>query len=293
MLVQRACCRDKLARWRPGCNKPVATLVALATIGVVIVAQAQDGGLTVVQGARPASDLLFHLGLACKCVITYEDPRWQPADLEDTPDPALASKAPPGVHWKTVKRREIALTIPAPVDLNADAIGRTIQEILAADEQMAQRRRLRVIAVPAGWHVAPVAGSVLDVPVSVTAKGSDVADALTEILKQVHDATGTTIGFGLVPDEFLRSVTNSVVAKGEPARDVIARVLAATGRKLTWRLLQDATLGIYMLNLDFVDPGRCIDLSNGRVRCDPGDSDRVPAALKRPVVPVIQPFTEK
>ncbi len=80
--------------------------------------------------------------------------------------------------------------------------------------------------------------SPMTVPVTVPIEPRTVGDTVHVIFEAVHLATGLRTGIGSLP--FLPTDIASFVASGEPARDVLARLLAQAGKgPYSYRLLFD------------------------------------------------------
>ena len=222
-----------------------------------------------VDGPRPVADAVSRLAEDCRCVITYEDPRWQKTDVEDVTDRVSRVKAPPrrtfgpkGGSFVFPYERPASLT--GPRDMSA-----AVTTMLDWYKQTGAQSQFRVESAEDGVHVFPAQGSILDVRISLPELEGRTSDVLNEFLAELSKAAGQKVTLGSAPMGHLKSTKARVGSRNEPARRVLARLLSSAGRKVYWRLFNDYTLQFYALNLTLADPGRCADKSGP---CDPGDT---------------------
>src|SRR4029453_9413009 len=101
-------------------------------------------------------------------------------------------------------------------------------------------------------HVVPRDGSILDTPVTMTRATRPLADVVTMTLAEVERTTGQKIGIAMLPINFSKQRWVDIEAQQEPAREVLVRALAASGRTLSWRLFFDAMMRQRYLGIHFV-----------------------------------------
>jgi hypothetical protein len=94
---------------------------------------------------------------------------------------------------------------------------------------------------------------VLDTKVTIDAKPRPAMELYGAILGAVSRASGQQVGPGIIPVNGLRTHIVDVGANNEPARAVLARMIAATGLKMSWRLLYDPGTKDYALNMALID----------------------------------------
>jgi hypothetical protein len=90
---------------------------------------------------------------------------------------------------------------------------------------------------------------VLDARITLEAKPRDGMEVLADVFRAVAAATGEAVKIGTVPNTLLVQAHIGVGAEREPARVVLERLVAATGRPLSWRLLYDPGLKAYYFNV--------------------------------------------
>jgi hypothetical protein len=126
------------------------------------------------------------------------------------------------------------------------------QVLRAFEETRIGRGAFRVTNDATTVHVIPRLGSVLDTPVTIGSATRPLGDVVTKVLADVGQVTGQRIGLATFPINFFKQRRVEIEATQEPARDVLVRALAASGRALSWRLFYDVTMGQYYLGIHFV-----------------------------------------
>jgi hypothetical protein len=128
-----------------------------------------------------------------------------------------------------------------------------LEQVVRAFEQSGSGRgAFRVAKYATTVHVVPRDGSILDTPVTITRATRPLGDVVTMTLAEVERTTGQKIGLAMGPNNFLRQRRVDIEAQQEPARDVLVRALASSGRTLSWRLFFDAMMRQYYLGIHFV-----------------------------------------
>ncbi len=100
----------------------------------------------------------------------------------------------------------------------------------------------------------PEAVRFLDTPVTIPDGTRPLAEVVIAVLGQVGQATQQKIELAASPINFFNQRRVEIAATQEPARDVLVRALAASGRPLSWRLFYDVTMGRSYLGIHFVPP---------------------------------------
>ncbi len=226
-----------------------------------------------VEGPRPVADAVDKLVEDCRCVITYEDPLWDSAEIMDVTDSVSRVKNPPrriyvpkGVGFSFPYERPT--TMSGPQDMSG-----AVTTMLQWYDYKGQKSQFRVEASANGLHVIPVRGSVLDVQMSVPEGEGRTTDVLASFVTELAKATKRKVSLGTVPTGHLSTSKAHISGSKEPARSVLARLLSSSGRKVYWQLFYDFTLQFYALNLTLADPVRCEVVQRG-APCDPGDTEK-------------------
>lgn len=221
--------------WRAG-------LISVASS--LVIAAGQGPETLSVDDPRPLSAAVKLLEQRCHCVITYEDPLWTSDDV------ALS-----GPHWPAMipKGGRFSFDAPDPsVSTPAQMAAAMAQVVNAFEKSGSGRGAFRVTNDAIAVHVVPRAGSILDAPVTIPHATRPLFQVVTLTLTEVERATGTKVEIATLPINFSRQRWVEIEAKGEPARDVLVRALAGTGRTLSWRLFFDAMMRRYYLGIHFV-----------------------------------------
>ena len=197
-----------------------------------------------VNDPRPLSAAVELVERRCHCAITYEDPLWTSDDV------ALS-----GPHWPAMIPKGGLFTFDAP-DLAATTpaqMAAAMAQVVRAFEQSGSGRgAFRVTNDTTAVHVVPRQGSILDTPIRVMHATRRLDDAVNVALAEVERATGQNVGLATFPINFFFQHQVEIEATQEPAREVLVRALAASGRALSWRLFFDARMRQYYLNIHFV-----------------------------------------
>ena len=104
--------------------------------------------------------------------------------------------------------------------------------------------------------------SVMTTPITIPYGQMRVVEAVTAILNATSKATQSEIQVGSLP--FSLRDTIEFGANSEPARDALARLFAKAGSegRLSYRLLYDPILKLYMLNVQRISNGEMVEPSS-------------------------------
>ena len=197
-----------------------------------------------VNDPRPLSAAVDLVERRCHCAITYEDPLWKSDDV------ALS-----GPQWPAMIPKGGPFTFDAP-DLGATTpahMAAAMAQVVRAVEQSGSGRGgFRVTNDTTAVHVVPRFGSILDTPVTIAHATRRLDDVVAVALAEMERATGEKIELATFPINFFFQHRVQIEAQQEPARDVLVRALAASGRALSWRLFFSATMRQYYLNIHVV-----------------------------------------
>ena len=214
-----------------------------------------------VSDPRPLAAAALQLQQRYGVAISYEDPPFShPQDLVEV----LVESPVPGAE-------ETAILIPAggglEMKLGAEA-GASVQldpaavlaSLVMIYEKGDQPGRFQVVQDGEMFHLLPTAmrqgtgalGPVtplLDTVISLDGSPRRADVVLHKIRNKLHSASGVNIEVGMTPVQLLYDSTVSVGGTNLPARDLLVQFSEALPMPVTWRLLWDATLETYYLNL--------------------------------------------
>lgn len=212
---------------------------------------------------RPLAAVIRELENRFGWVITYEDPSYEwAADVEDVT--LAVSKSPNPTNRVLVPRLgSFAFRYPDTDDPRPIAV----LSAMLRDYNLTGYGEFRLIVSGSVFHVVPSMSanergiptprqSRLDVAVTLDDRERSVRELVEEVLAQVRASTGNRVVLGANPIKSLIQTELRLGAKDEPARDVLVRALAASGRKLSWQLFCDpGSTKMCAFNVHFVpDP---------------------------------------
>jgi hypothetical protein len=207
--------------------------VALTSLIVSMLAASAPTDVYSVIGDRPMSKAVDIIERMCRCVITYEDPRYDDFAGDDRRS----------FTFKLVSRRDQRDLQP------------TLQALVDAFGHSGNPGRFRVYAAADGYRVVPqdAFGSLLETHVTTKAMRGTALDALKAFVKSLTAAARTNVLLGAVPEKLLTKSTVGVKPQTAEADAILADILHDTGHRLSWRLHYDRTGQRYVLNLHAVD----------------------------------------
>jgi hypothetical protein len=237
--------------------------VALALAFAVAAASRAGAATVTVDDPRPVAEAVEGVAEFSGLAITYEDPPYlYRAGLVDVTQ-AVSRTADPGPRTLVPKGGLLAFAMPASASPAAtfaavrDLVA-TYNRTRAAATFAAVRDAAfihvvpREAADPAG-RLAPVA-PVLDTRITLAAKPRTALSFLDEFCQALSAAGGQPVRIGMVPSNALENQRVEWGASGEPAREVLQKLILANPTPLAWRLLYDPGLKSYYLNLPVVRP---------------------------------------
>ncbi len=216
------------------------------------IAPARLGSEIVVSGSRPVAEAVREIERLSGQVVTYED--------APIADPGAVAPMVAGGDAAFAMPRIGRLSFEGPETASLEAAGKAVEAALAAYEAGRPAARFALLRSGDALHVVPVAISdtagrsakvmpALDVRVSVPGGRRSALDALDQWRLALAAALGRPVGLGAAPLATLQARRIEFSANGEPAREALSRLLAATGIRLSWRLLYDPGTKEYALNL--------------------------------------------
>ena len=221
-----------------------------------------------VEDPRPVAKAITMLEARYGWIITYEDPRYAYADdIVDVTEKVRRDlhKHPQGQAPRVLIPRGGHLSFEYDViaDTNLPSSpGVVVRQLLNAQAASATSARFRFETSNAIIHVIPNAikdqsgrltpqQSLLDTVVSLPADERTGLRTLEALTESIGKATQSRIVVGSVPvGLFLRHKDRHGVA-GQKAREVLAELLEriSPGRALSWQLLYDPGMKIYVMNI--------------------------------------------
>lgn len=221
-------------------------------------------------GPRPMADAILELQRRHGWIITYEAPPYEFAgDILDRTS-LLSGDRRDGRRVVGPRFRPLAFRYDSP-----DARpGEVLSAMLASYNQSGNGDEFHLMQAGDVSHVVPKSSrgpdgmlrsrqSRLGTPVTVESvapdeEGRTAFEMLQLVLEQVPDVAGMPkVGLGTAPINLLMQSRLHDGAMNEPARDVLVRILAATGARLSWRLLCTPGGGTYRVcafNVHHVPP---------------------------------------
>jgi hypothetical protein len=230
-----------------------ASLIAASVCGTLLgpvaaPAMQKDADQVVFDDPRPLAAAVLELEHRCHCVITYEDFKWTQSQVEDAAQ--MPTRSPNGPRLQVPKGRPLTVALISEVDAKVPGeMPAALQAVFDAFEQAGNPGAFRIVSTRTGFHVVPAEHALFDVPVTLPGRTRSLAQAIPEILAEAGAASGNRILVGRVPVNLLIRTTTDGGASGERFGDVLERILASTGRAISWRLLYDFGMNAYYLNL--------------------------------------------
>jgi hypothetical protein len=213
------------------------------------VTKAQDAsGRVVVDDPRPVAAAVQELEHRCHCVVTYEDPTWSQSQVEETP-----GLSRDGRHVQVPRGRPMTVTLS--IEINPAVTGEVhaaLAEVFRAADHAGNPSAFQVISTQGAFHVVPLEQALFDTRITLPSRTESLAEALPRILAEAGAASGRRILLGMAPVNLLMQTTTDAHADGERFGEVLERVLASTGRMMSWRLLHDFGMKSYYLNIHSV-----------------------------------------
>jgi len=238
--------------------EPQATKPRVAC-GVTIkpsTAVAAFGASIAVSDPRPVAAAIDEIEKVSGRPITYEDPPFQnkyhmtPMVEGGSGDPSLLVPRGGDLRFTLPANASAAQAVAAVQSMvgtyNAGHGVATFSVLQDGLTHVVPRQTLD----PSG-RLVPVT-PVLDTKITLAAKLGSAMELLEEICRAVSAPGGRPVEIGTVPTNALRTRQIEVGAADKPAREVLEKLIAASGMPLSWRLLYDPGLKTYYLNIAVV-----------------------------------------
>jgi len=213
-----------------------------------------------VSDPRPLARALDALQKQYGWRVNYEDPKYlSKLDLVEVTNPPQHrnSSSDTQVHYPRGGAFDLDFPNPAPSDSSPDE-QTTLQLLVDTYNKSGNpgRFELRKTAEQQFDIVGIAAHDVMghmsqqavlfDLPVTLVARPRSALETIEMICSQITERTHTKVMLGVFPMS-LRTTIVKVGGTKLPARSLLSRALAATGRKFTWRMLFDPDSKSYFL----------------------------------------------
>lgn len=224
-----------------------------------------------VEDARPVAKAITTLEAKYGWIITYEDPRYAYADdIADVTETVRRDlqKYPKGAAPKVLVPKGGVLSF------NYDVMGQTsipsdpavvVRQLLAAQAASANGGKFRLEKGEKIVHVIPTAirdrsgrlrsqEPVLDTVVTLAAKERTAFQTLEDLCAAISKATQMRVIVGTVPLRLFLQHKDQYGTAGRKAREVLVQLFERVGNgiRLSWQLLYDPGLKMYVLNIHSV-----------------------------------------
>lgn len=219
-----------------------------------------------VQGPRPMAKAIELLEARCRCVITYEDPRY--AHRDDVADVTVQvrrdlDKFKPGEAPKVFVPKSETLALDydeLPNTNNPDGMTVVVRQVIETHAAMGNAGRFRVELNDQSIHVIPTGirnergdlapqESVLDSLISLPLTNRSGIQTLDAICAAISQTNGTQVILGAVPLNAFVPYHDRQGATSQRARDVLVNLLKGVGDNFSWQLFYDPGMKVYALNI--------------------------------------------
>ena len=238
------------------------TIAAVVGVSTAVGATQPDGSRIDSRDPRPLADVVLRLESLLGVPITYEDPSW---DFDGDRDDVTAS-----VRRDSRRDQESRVVVPHGVPFSFDVpthaidsgdTERVLSALLAQYHASGNNGRFEFRKTGRVFHIVPVGSrdsngvskpyqSRLAVRATFAPGAFPTALAATHaVLDTIARQTGSAMSLGVAPEALLLRTRFSDGARSEMAVDFLARVLAASGKSLSWRLLCDPVTKACFLNI--------------------------------------------
>lgn len=243
--------QSKTRDYKPG---PKKARLACSKIRFASAPAAGPGDMATIDDPRPVMAAVMEIERVTGRAISYEDAlvadrRAMAPMVAAGRDEAFLMPAG-GVMTVALPRSAAAAAAATQAAVARYAAGQPVATFDVFDDGM-----IHVVprgAQDASGRMAAVAPA-LDLPVTLKKKARTGMELLDELRRAVAAADGRPVLIGTVPAGALSRITVDFGAAGEPARAVLARLIAASGLNASWKLLYDPGFDEYALNLTVID----------------------------------------
>jgi hypothetical protein len=236
---------------------------------------AQDApGATRKFTATSMPDVMDELTRRYGYIITLETPRYTYEDDLEKIGKVSADSLKPIYQPKL---NPLSLTVPDSSTISTDQMASVLNQWVQKQAASAHGARYRIERDGTVFHLVPTEvrdrngnwadqKSPFDTPISLSKEDRISYDSLVLVLNAIGAEEHMQFRPFQIPLTIMRNTHSIIEAKDEPARQVLTRILAATGNKLTWRTFYYEPMQSYMVSV-FVVPSKS-DLSDVKAPAD-------------------------
>ncbi len=215
-----------------------------------------------VVGPRPLAVAVRDLEQRYGWIVTYEDPPYvYEGDVEDITRLVARDYRPTTPKLVGPRSGVFVFDYVVPRGMATPDPAVLLRELVEAYNVSGSAGAFALTRTGRVFHVVPAASrdsagtvrprlSILDTKITIPDGERNALGMIESIRDAVNQSKGTAIIIGTVPLNLLARVRLRQGAHNESARAVLLRTLEATGRKLSWQLLNDGTSAAsYGLNI--------------------------------------------
>ena len=225
-------------------------------IGQILSIEVLDG--------RPLAKAILILEQRHGWIVTYEDARYEhESDLQDVTAEVRRNYAPDKPKIIAPRGGLVSFSYDLPGRGTSSDVLAVLQTMLSVHENSGNGGIFRVEQDADVFHIVPVAvkdrtgqiverRSILEVPITLPEAERTVFETLKAVLEVVKRASGSevnAVNIGSIPLNLFFQTRTREGFIGVPAHDVLLRTFAATGRRLSWRLLYEPGRREYAFNV--------------------------------------------
>jgi hypothetical protein len=222
-----------------------------------------------VENGRPLAEAILMLEKRFRTVITYEDPpyvyRGDIADVTESTRRDL-DKYPPGKAPRVFvpKGGRLEFLIVQRPDGSSDARG-TLEKLVSEYASTIPAARFRIGTTANAFHAIPISARnpagrlssqrpVLDAAITLPAKERNGVQAIRDFCAEVSRMTKTQVVEGTIPNNLANYQHSYSFPRATNARIVLTQILKSFegAPPLSWRLLYDPTMKMFVLNIHSV-----------------------------------------
>jgi antitoxin (DNA-binding transcriptional repressor) of toxin-antitoxin stability system len=225
--------------------------------------------------SRPLAAALDLLRERHRCVVSYEDPVYGPADIEDVTDRILqeqgrpAAPGLPRVHFP--KSRLLELNYEWDGECSQEQLSDVVQRLMEVHHQNRNpgvfrmiRLKDRAVVIPLGimdeHGMFVPSPSPMDVSVNFEISNGTGDDAIRALLDEINRNTSKRVVGGYIPTNMFYQNRISFEAHNVSAREALVMLIKSMelevgdGTMLSWRLNYDPNFKQHFLNVRFLGP---------------------------------------
>ena len=225
--------------------------------------------------SRPLAAALDLLNKRHRCAVSYEDPVYGPADIEDATDRIqqdLGRQIPEWAHRVVYfpKRRPLDLDYEWEGECSREQLNGVVQRLVDVHNHGRNPGVFRIINLEERIVVIPSgvidendtfisSASALDVLVNLEVNNGTGIEAIEALLTEINRSATRTVG-GYIPTNMFAQNRVSFEAHDVSAREVLVLILKSIelafgdGTILSWRLNYDPNMARNFLNIRFLTP---------------------------------------